>query len=110
MNGVLVSVAAFIAVFGIAYVFLTGRHRERIAMIERGVDAKIFTEESQSISYTLKFGMLFVGIALGILVNNLVAVYFYLEMFSMVGLIFLFAGLSLIANFMVERKFEKKKE
>ncbi|WP_308425686.1 DUF6249 domain-containing protein [Dyadobacter beijingensis] len=46
------------------------RHRERIALIEKGADASIFTAKNGKFYPTLKFGMLFVGIALGILLGN----------------------------------------
>jgi hypothetical protein len=99
-----VSLAAFASIFGIIYVFLMTRHRERIAMLEKGVDLSFFAPKGTS-SHTLKFGMLSVGIAVGILMGN------YLHRADVMSkapaflsMIFLFGGVSLILNFLIERK------
>jgi len=108
MNGVLVSVAAFLCIFGIVYVFLMTRHRERIALIEKGADASIFTDKNQVYYPTLKFGMLFVGIALGILTGNwLDNSYEFSKGVAYLAMVFLFGGASLILNFLIERQLNK---
>ena len=108
MNGVLVSIAAFLGIFGIVYVFLMTRHRERIALIEKGADASIFTDKNQVYYPTLKFGMLFVGIALGILMGNwLDNTYDFSKGVAYMAMVFLFGGISLILNFLVERLLNK---
>ena len=110
MNAVLVSVAAFLGVFGIVYVFLMTRHRERIALIEKGADASIFTDKNQVYYPTLKFGMLFVGIALGILLGNwLDKTYEFSKGVAYLARVFLFGGLSLILNFLIERSLNKSR-
>ncbi len=102
-----VSIAAFAGIFGIVYVFLMTRYRERMSMLEKGIDPSLFKSKSSK-SQTLKFGMLSVGIAIGILVGNL----FYKndwfdESVAYLSMIFLFGGTSLILNFIVDRKIEK---
>ncbi len=93
------------ALFGIAYVFLMTRYRERMTMIERGVDASLFAPPKKSSSLTLKFGMLFVGIALGILAGHLLHHYYGLaEEVAFLSMVFLLGGLGLIANFVIERR------
>ena len=65
--------------------------------------------ETKPTSGTLKFGMLFVGIAVGILLGNILEVSTQLEeevaYFSMV---FLFGGAGLIINYFVEKADAKK--
>ncbi len=105
MHGLVVSIAAFAAIFGIVYVFLMTRHRERMSMLEKGVDPSLFTPRPISQSYTLKFGMLSTGVALGILLGNLLNKTYDIERGpAFLSMVFLFGGLSLIANYMIDRK------
>ncbi len=102
---VVLTIIVFAALFGIAYVFLMTRYRERMTMIERGVDASLFAPPKKSSSLTLKFGMLFVGIALGILAGHLLHHYYGLaEEVAFLSMVFLLGGLGLIANFVIERR------
>ncbi|WP_337042828.1 DUF6249 domain-containing protein [Emticicia sp. 17c] len=105
LRDMIVSVAAFAGIFGIVYVFLTARNRERMLMIEKGRDASIFDLKGRAQLQTLKFGMLFVGIALGILIGNILYKKFDLNKeVAFFSMIFLFGGFSLIAHFVIERK------
>ncbi|MCF0053236.1 hypothetical protein LXM25_24410 [Dyadobacter sp. LJ53] len=105
MNGVIISLGAFAGIFGIIYVFFVTRHRERIALIEKGADASIFSDKS-FISYpTLKFGMLFVGVGLGIITGNFLDnQYDFSKGVAYLSMTFLLGGVSLILNFIIERK------
>ena len=104
----LVSLAAFATIFGIVYILVITRYRERMSMLEKGVDpSKFGTKEGQS-SNTLKFGMLAVGIAMGILMGNLLYKNEYIERApAFFAMIFLFGGLSLILNFIIDRNLKR---
>jgi hypothetical protein len=105
MNGVIIALGAFAGIFGIIYVFFVTRHRERIALIEKGVDASIFGGKAFTSYITLKFGMLFVGVGLGILVGNLLeSQYNFDKGVAYLSMVFLLGGISLILNFFIERK------
>lgn len=100
-----VSLAAFAGIFGMFYVFIMTRYRERMAMLERGLDPSVFSSKGKAQSATLKWGMLFVGIALGILMGNLLERNFWLdEEIAYLSMIFLFGGISLVVNFIIDRK------
>ncbi len=102
----LVSIIAFAGIFGIVYVFLMTRHRERMSMLEKGVDASVFV--SRAGSPTLKFGMFFVGIAFGILIGNLLQDKFGMdEGVAFLSMVFLFGGISLIVNHLIDKKNSK---
>lgn len=99
----LVSIAAFATIFGIIYVYLITRYRERMSMLEKGIAPGFFTTKNHSA--TLKFGMLAVGIALGVLMGNVFHKNDWLDrrvaFFSMT---LLFGGLSLIINHYMEKR------
>lgn len=102
-----VSIAAFAGIFGIVYVFLMTRHKEHMSMLEKGVDPSFFSSKSKSKSQTLKFGMLCVGISVGILLGNLMYRNYWLdESVAYLSMIFLSGGLSLILNFLIDRKMQ----
>jgi hypothetical protein len=110
---VLVAFIAFFAtIFGIMYVHYTTRNKERMALIEKGADASLFTprkgEPGPGINWgkiTLKIGMLFMGIALGIIVAALMSnAGLLFEGASYPSMIFFFGGLSLVLFYIIDRK------
>jgi hypothetical protein len=102
----LVSLTAFATLFGIVYVVVITRHRERMSMLDKGVTASLF--DSKGTSNTLKFGMLAVAVALGILTGHVLGKNDILDRapayFSMT---FLFGGISLILNYIIDRSLRK---
>lgn len=102
----LIPVTMFAGMFGIAYVFLTGRFRERMAMIEKGTGAELFNRRRTSSHLALKVGMLAIGVACGVVVGAMFqgkhpdlepgVPYF--------ASIALFGGLALVAYFLVEKR------
>jgi hypothetical protein len=102
----LIPISMFAMIFGIVYILV--RKKERMALIQKGVDASLF-ETRKKVSGDLKWGMLFVGIGAGILLGKIFAAYTLLgEEASMFSMICLFGGLSLMIYHFVERSIEKK--
>lgn len=102
---IIVPLTFVVSVFGIVYLYLTSRHRERLAMIERGIPATAMENRAKTIANTLKVGMLCVGVAVGILMGYLVN-YITNEPDNPVfyfALTFLFGGCSLILNYKIEK-------
>ena len=103
---------AFIALFGILYVFYTTRNKERMALIEKGADASLFNTGSDKSGklfnwnrFTLKIGMLFMGVAIGIIVGAILSQVGVLEEgANFTAMIFFFGGLSLVLYYVIDRK------
>jgi len=109
MEAILVPLIVFSSIFGIVYVFLNTRNKERLSLIEKGADASLFaSKKNYKSNLTLKFGMLAVGIGIGILIASILDTYTGLdEEVAYPSMIFLFGGLFLVANAMIEKKDNK---
>lgn len=102
MTEVLVPLGLFAMVFGIVWVIANKNIKK--SLIQHGADAKMLKMDKDS-NGALKFGLLLVGVAVGILIGELLAtstsVQDEVAFFSMT---FLFGGISLlIYNAMVRR-------
>ena len=108
---IFVPITMFAMIFGIVYL----HKRERMAMIERGMDPRNYKPKSQTYQ-TLKWGMLLIGSGLGLFLayildhsyfasmnkdENNPAIYF--------ALIAVFGGLGLFTSYLIEKKEESKK-
>jgi hypothetical protein len=109
--GGLVPIALFItlfgAIFGIAYFYFTTRNRERLALIEKNADPSIFKVEPVNVlkKFSIKLGMLFIGGGLGVLVGNILTMTTQLkEAVAYLSMIFIFAGIGLVASYFVVRR------
>jgi len=106
MDGILVPISFFLALFAILYVYWTTRTKERLALVEKGMDAGIFKGEcSQYV--LLKWGIFLIALSIGVIsgfalssVMNEVAAFFVM--------ILLFGGIGLIVAFWVTKALLKK--
>ncbi|MFT6501365.1 MAG: hypothetical protein ACJASQ_001477 [Crocinitomicaceae bacterium] len=100
---ILVPMFVFATIFGVLFIFFTTRNRERLAMIEKGADPRIFSRNYSRIG--IKIGLIAVGIALGTLAGQLLHhttnMYVDAATFSM---IFLFAGAGLVIEHFLAKK------
>jgi|WetSurMetagenome_2_1015567.scaffolds.fasta_scaffold150897_2 hypothetical protein len=103
----LIPISLFAMVFGIVYLAI--RMKERKALIEKGLSAEILDSHKRSVvPSSLKWGMLAVGVGLGILIGRILAAYTCLgEEESFFSMIFLFGGFSLILYHFIARKMER---
>jgi len=109
--GILVPLGAFAMIFGIVYMGITSRNRERMALIERGADPTLFETKKKATSGTMKAGLFFFGIGLGIVVAYLLtSVGGMDEDAAYPAMIFIFGGLALVVSFLWQRKQEKEDE
>ncbi len=95
------------AIFGIVYVYFLTRHRERMKMMEQGIDLSEITSAKKG-WIALKYGMFGIGLAIGFLVGNILYEYFDMnDIISFSSMSFLFGGISLVGYFLIETKYRK---
>lgn len=101
---IIIPVTFFAAIFGILYVYFTNRTRERLALIEKGESADLFFGVKKSGAIALKFGMLFIGISVGILIGHVLEKFAGLkEEVAYFSMILLFGGLALIGFYFLDK-------
>ena len=112
LAGILIPIAFFASVLGIFYFFYTTRHKERMSLIENDKDATIFikakknpNEKRVKTNFTLKIGLLLIGLGIGVVMGNIVAQYSLLaEPTSYISMILIFGGIGLISYYLIEKK------
>lgn len=105
---ILIPISFCLSLFGIFYLFLSTRHRERMSLIEKGADASLFhTKQSKSTRklIVLNLALTMIGIGLG----TMMAMFLY----QATGLeevypasIFTMAGAGLLVSFLMSGKYK----
>lgn len=104
---ILIPISLFAVIFGIFYLYLSTRNKERLALIEKGADASIFNLGKRGSSWKvviLNFAFLLMGIGLGTFIAALIDTYTNLEEGAMVAVVFFIAGVGLYVGFMQTKK------
>lgn len=111
MEVLIAFIAFFAMIFGVMYMFYTTRNKERMALIEKGADASLFNTGKTAnpfinwSKFTLKIGMLAMGIAAGILIAAVMSQTSSIDEDSLYSsMIFLFGGLSLVLFYVIDRR------
>lgn len=108
------SAALFISialvVFGICYYYFTTRHKERMAILEKGLPKDYFKGNTHYLPFVLTLGIVSIGIALGMLVGGLLNSMDIGEIGNLMFpfSIFLFMGISLLVSYWVLKKIKTK--
>ncbi len=103
----------FGTVFGIFYLYISARNRERLALIDKGTDASIFYSKKKHVTpvwkvIVINLALLLVGIGIGIFIANILTYNMNVdEDVAYPGTIFLLAGLGLFAGFFATKKLNK---
>lgn len=106
MNDFLIPVTIFATIYGIVYISI--RKKERMALLDRGLDPRSFEQPNNNFS-TLKYGLLLTGVGLGILLANIIVSVGAMDhepaYFSFVTL---FGGIALIVDYIIEKVIVKR--
>jgi hypothetical protein len=110
---VLIPISLFLAIFGIVYVFLSTRNKERLALIEKGADAGIFMRGKSGYGagkiIILNLSLLLIGIGLGVFIGLVLSAYTTLEEHAVYSAaIFTMAGLGLFTGYYMTKKLDKE--
>jgi len=102
---ILVPLSSFALIFGLWYIYITARNKERLALIEKGADPKLFkTRDSGSGFSTMKLGLFFIGIATGIIAGYFLEEGGMNDVSAYFSMIFLFGGIALTASYFLQKK------
>ena len=105
MAGIIISLGFFAMLFGVVYL----HKRERMAMIERGMDPRRYKPQSAPFQ-NLKWGLLLIGAGLGLFLAFLLDNYAFRTEYNdgspaiYVALIAIFGGLGLFTSYRIEKK------
>ena len=112
MSEILIPIVLFLSIFGIVYVYLMTRNKERLSMIEKGMDVSLLSKQDGSTSplkfWVIKVGFLMIGVALGIIVGSLASNSSMNEEQAYPFMVLLFGGLALVLSYFVEKKLREK--
>lgn len=94
----------FGSIFGVFYLYISSRNKERLALIEKGADASIFNIGKRAGSswkvIIINLAFLLIGIGLGVFIASLLDTYSSLDSEAVYpALIFLMAGLGLYVGY-----------
>ena len=103
LTPVLVLAIIFGAIYGI--IQLNYQHKERRMLLEKGADPSMFNLPKTQKTTSLRYGLLLIGVALGILLGNvLTATSALSQEASYFSMVFLFGGIALVISFFLEKR------
>ncbi|MFH0760672.1 MAG: DUF6249 domain-containing protein [Bacteroidota bacterium] len=122
MATAVVFIVLIASAFGIFYLYFSTRHRERMGLIDKGVNASLFSnpqatkpprQKAPSVRFSMKSGMLIIGTGVGLIVSFLVynwtgRIGDGIEALYIVGIVFVFGGLGLVGGYLLGRKMDKE--
>ena len=111
---ILIPIFLFLVIFGIVYLYLSTRNKERLALIEKGVDAKIFMKGRAHTApiwkvLILNIALLLMGIGIGVIIASVLHYNLgVVEDAAYPGTIFLTAGAALFVGFNMTKNLDKE--
>ena len=111
---IFIMIIIFGAIFGIFYLYLSTRNKERLALIEKGADASIFVKGKGHTApiwkvLILNLALLLMGIGVGVFVASILDHYTTLDEDAVYpATIFLMAGIGLFLGFKMTKDLDKE--
>lgn len=104
----LIPISFFAVIFGLYYLYISSRNKERLALIEKGADASIFNIGKRNGSswkvIVLNVAFLLMGIGLGTFLGSLIDEYTTLNDGAIVAVVFFMAGVGLYVGYTQTKK------
>lgn len=113
MEPIFITAIVFGTLFGIVYLFFSTRHKERLALIEKGADASLFNTGSTPtkngwLKLLLNIGLMAMGIGLGVFLGGVLFMMSAMEPDSAyASMIFVGGGAGLVIGFFLTRRIDK---
>ena len=109
-GAVIIPVVFFGVIFGVFYLFISARNKERLALIEKGAEASIFYGKDRRVTpiwkvIVINMALLMMGIGVGIFIAAILHQSLGVnDEVAYPGTIFLMAGIGLISGFYFTKK------
>ena len=104
-------VSTFGTIFGAIYIIFMTRHRERMALIESGMDADMLEPKKKRKYGLLKNGIIAMGIGVGLLVGEMLYTFTSMtEEVAYFSMVFLFGGASMLFYHSKVKALEEKEK
>lgn len=109
-GAVIIPIVFFGVIFGIFYLFVSARNKERLALIEKGAEASIFYGKDKRVTpiwkvIVINFALLLMGIGVGIFIAALLHDSMGVDAeVAYPGTIFLMSGIGLFSGFYLTKK------
>lgn len=106
----LIPIILFLSIAAVLIVWLTTRHRERVAMVEKGlsseeIKAMYSREVKRDPLRSLKWGILFVFGGIAVVLGNILSEYLHVEEGGIiVGMVAVFLGAALLLYYFIAAK------
>ncbi len=103
----LTPIFVLLIIFGFIYaiILLYVRKKERLAYLEKGAEAPRLEFKKQSSATSLKYGLLLIGIAVGLLLGDVLSCTTELrEEVAYFSMVFIFGGLALVIFHFIDKK------
>ena len=111
---IIIFIALFSVVFGITYLYFSTRNKERLALIDKGMDGSVFSQGRKHTQpfwkvLILNLALLLMGIGAGVMLGGILSDLGGVdEDIAMPGAIFLLAGTGLLIGFFITRKMDNQ--